>query len=329
MNDFLNRFLLARYKTGGVVVDLESGNYYLVNATAAVVCDAIRAGGDVEGRSAAELAVPREEAARIVADVVAGLRTPAIRRTPQGSYHFYSAEGGYVLTHGERTVLEVSGLDMSIRLPAGGRSPHEAQLELYVRALAPKLLFQRGVTVLHASACIAAGQLIAFAGVSGAGKTTTAQAFVLAGAHPVSEDLLVLVPGAPHAEVLTDAEPLIQMWARRVSGELLDGRGGPVSSDELAGVVKGSTLRLNRILFLDKSRRSGLDLKQRPLDPSEALATLMTHDFLGAKEVKEWQRFFEAAVELIAVTDAEEATAPEGVDRLLAAATSYISRIAS
>jgi hypothetical protein len=324
-NDFARRYLLARYQTGGVVVDLESGNYYRVNASAALVCDALRVGGDAERRIAAELGVSNAEAGEIAAEVVAGLEGSAVRGTPQGSYHFYPDQDGYVLRHSDRTVLHVDGASLAIRLPAGGEQPGESQLELYVRALAPKLLFQRGVTVLHASACVADGKLVAFAGVSGAGKTTTARAFAAAGARLVSEDLVVLGTGVRHAEVLTEGEPFVRAWARRIAAMLLADRDRSVPAIDLMGIANGSAARLDKILFLDRARRGGTDLEGRRIEESDALVTLMTHDFLGAKESGEWRRFFEAAVALVGVVQTEELSAPNGVEHLASAAARYTS----
>jgi hypothetical protein len=329
MSDFDGRYLLARYPTGGVVVDLESGNYYRVNGSAALVCDALRAGADVEGRIAGELGVPHAEAARMVANVTAGLTVPAVRDTPQGSYHFHPAPGGYVLRNGARTVLEVEGTHLSIRLPPDGEPPNEMQVEVYVRALAPKLLFQRGVTVLHASACMVAGKLIAFAGMSGAGKTTTARAFVKAGAGLVSEDLVVLAPEARQATVLTEAEPFIFGWARRAAFQLLSEPRKPVPSDALQSLVDGPATQLDQIFFLDRVRRAGNEFAISPLAEPDALVSLMTHDFLGAVEPEAWRRFFDRARTLVELADLREATSPDGVDRLAHAAARYISRTVS
>lgn len=329
MSDFNGRYLLARYPTGGVVVDLESGNYYRLNGSAALVCDALRAGGDVEGRIASELGVPHAEAVQIVANVTAGLAVPAVRDTPQGSYHFHPAPGGYVLRNGARILLEVEGADLSIRLPFDSDPSRQMQVEVYVRALVPKLLFQRGVTVLHASACIAAGKLIAFAGVSGAGKTTTARAFAKAGAELVSEDLVVLAPEARQAAVLTGAEPFIFAWARRVGLQLLSDPQKTVPSDSLQSLLDGPAAQLDQLFFLDRFRRAGTEFTISPIAEPDALISLMTHDFLGAVEPEAWRRFFDRARTFVELADLREATAPDGVDHLAQAAARYISRTVS
>jgi hypothetical protein len=55
------------------------------------------------------------------------------------------------------------------------------------------LLRFRGVTCLHASAVAIGGSVIAFIGAEGAGKSTTAAAFVRAGYAAVSDDVVALV----------------------------------------------------------------------------------------------------------------------------------------
>lgn len=328
MSDFDQRYLLARYPTGGVVVDLESGNYFRVNASAALVCEAMRTGGDIEGRIAERLGLTRPQADKILGEVASGLRTPQVRRTPQGSYHFFQEERGYVLKHGERVVLEVDGAEAGIRLPPGTEVPAEAQLELYVRALAPKLLFQRGVTVLHASACVVHGRLIAFAGVSGAGKTTTVRAFADAGATLVAEDLVVLLPEMPRPEVFVHAERFIDGWARKTTSHLLRSRAA-ISYAELAGAISGKRTGLDAIVLLDKSRRSGTALEIRLLDRPEALSALLMHDFLGAADPETWRRFFGAAVQITGATEISGATTPDGIEHLPGAVQAYIAKYAS
>jgi hypothetical protein len=325
---FGQRYLLASYPTGGVVVDLESGNYYRVNRSAVLVCEAMCAGGDIEGRIAAELQVPRDEARQLLADVAAGLAAPTVRDTPQGAYHFYPAERGYVLVHGARTVLEINGPDLEIRLPTESPIPSKAQLELYVRALAPKLLFQLGFVVLHASACVAAGKVLAFAGLSGAGKTSTARAFAAAGARLISEDLVV-VQNDKCAELFVDAEAAIHRWARNLADELLSDPLRMLGPGSLAAFASGATARLDQILFLDQGERSGIEFAGSALMEPDALVSLMTHDFLGAVEPGTWRRFFSGAVALLESADFRKLSTPNGLDHLIPAASRYISRIAS
>jgi hypothetical protein len=330
---FAQRYLLARYETGGVVIDLASGNYFRINRTAALVCDALAHAPDPSAAAnsvASALGIDTDEAGRVVAEVVAGLDAPGVRGEIQGSYHFFPTESGYELRHGDRRVLEVSSDGGHLRIAAGAAPPAASQLELYVRALAPKLLFQNDVTVLHASCCAAAGKLIAFAGVSGAGKTTTARAFVAAGAIPVSEDLVVLAPGQAAASVLMRGEASVHGWARAMASRLLADPDRPLPVGALAAeTIQSPATRLDSILFLDVARRDRSDFRSAPLAEPDALAELLRHDFLGALAAHSWRRFFHAAVALLAQIDARALWAPAGVDGLTAAAARYISRTAS
>jgi hypothetical protein len=325
MNEFAKRYLLARFPSGGVAIDLESGNYYRLNSSAALVCDALRGGTDPEKRVAAELEISQSEASGLVADVVLQLAASPFRTSPQGSYHFYPSEQGYILRHRDRTVLEVSKAGLRISLPAGSVAPASGQLELYVRALGPKLLFQRGITVLHAAACTAAGKLVAFAGVSGAGKTTTAHAFQAAGASLISEDLVVFAPDRSGPDVLLEAESFLAGWARTVCRALSATEDRSASSEDIVEVVAGPTRQLDRIVFLDRARRTGTSLATRTLEEPEALVALMEHDFLGATDANEWRRYFESAVVLSGAIEAQEGSAPNGVEHLVLAAARYMS----
>ena len=321
------RYAVARYSTGGVVVDLQSGNYYRVNLTAALVCDALISGGDAAGQVARGLGISRQEASMVIADVTTGLSGPAVRSTPPGAYHFFPVAEGYVLRHGDRTVLVVDAAGQTIRRSTDDLPLHDPPLlEFYVRALAPKLLFQRGVTVLHASTCLTkSGRLVAFAGLSGAGKTTTARAFSAAGLRLVSEDLMVFVPGQSEPRVALDAEVFIHGWAREITARLLE-TGGDVSAGDLSRAAEGATTPVETILCLDRSRRTGDTFFSRPLDPPDALVALMTHTFLGAREPENWRRYLASTSALISAIDTQEATAPDGVARLAAAVPAYISK---
>jgi hypothetical protein len=326
---FSARYALARYPSGGVVIDLSSGNYFRVNRTAALVCDALLQGGSAEDRLADELNVSREEASALIAEVKAGLSGPPVRTTPPGAYHFFPVDDGYVLRHGERTVLEVDQAGATIRLPKNDPLQDPNLLEFYVRALAPKLLFQRGVTVLHASACLTKrGRLLAFAGLSGAGKTTTARTFSAAGLRLVSEDLLIFVPGASERRVALEGEAYVHGWARGITAQHHQPE-GEASCGDLSLSAAGPAAAVETILCLDRSRRAGEQLSARPLDKPDALVALMTHAFLGAREPENWRRYLASTSSLIMAIDVREATAPDGLERLAAAVPSYISNSAS
>ncbi|MES2796093.1 MAG: serine kinase [Bacteroidota bacterium] len=80
------------------------------------------------------------------------------------------------------------------------------------------LLFQRGDILLHASAIkLPNGSGIVFMGEPGAGKSTTAAAFVKAGCKIISDDLVAIriIDQKPY---LVPAFPQIKLWKRSVEG---------------------------------------------------------------------------------------------------------------
>lgn len=328
-DDIGDRYLLARFPSGGVIVNLETGNYFRVDAKAAEVCRALvecAAPGAEASEVAARLGVPRAHAVRMLDEARAALDVPAARGEVQGSYPFLPAGDGYALWHRDRPVLVVEGDGHAqrVRPPDDARSLGADQLERYLRAVAPKLLFLHGLTVLHASACLVEGRLIAFSGTSRAGKTTTARSFAEAGARLVAEDLLVMARDAEDPLVALQGEPAVDAWARAAARELSSG-GTAVSSAELAGASALPHARLDSILYLDGERRAGTDFVADRLDPADGLLALMENDFLGAIARREWQRFFRVAETIAAQTHLYRTAAPLGTDGLVAAARRYIS----
>lgn len=328
LSAFRDRYVLAAYPTGGVILDLQSGNYFRLNVVAQHICSALLSDTDPISRVGSELKVPRESAAAAVNEVVRTLAASSVRGVPQGSYHFHESDNGYVLQHEDRDVLLMDPELREIGLGTGfGGS--EAQLELYLRSVAPKVLFQRGVTVLHASACIAAGKLVAFAGLSGAGKTTTAHAFRIAGAALVSEDLLVLDPNAPSPAAYLTSEASIREWARSLARTLTIEPQRKAPSTEVSGSLTGPSAPLSLIICLDPERRRGTDFEAESISEADALIEVMSHDFLGAREAHAWRRYFAAAQLLVSSVPIQRAWAPQGTPILAAGAGRYISRMTS
>jgi hypothetical protein len=324
---FADRYLVASFPSGGVVVDLETGNYFRVDAKAAAACAALTRASTEEAASelAARFGVGYAHAQRIVADTRASLEAAPVVGAPTGPYHFYREEGGYGLWHkGERVLLVTDG-ELDIIVPEERRAERSSRLEFYVRALAPKILFIRGVSVLHASACAGNGKLVAFAGMSGAGKTTTVQAFVDEGARAISEDLVILKPGSQRPSVVLDGENHVHAWARNVSERLAEGK-TVVSSKDLAGATDGAHEGLDVVHFLDATRRHpGSNFEPHTLGEPDGLLALMANDFLGDSSHDGWRRYFQLAEEMAADLDLIALDAPAGLSSLGPAARLYMS----
>jgi hypothetical protein len=327
--DFGARYLVTRCPEGGVIVDLTTGNFFRVNESAALICQLLCEAGspaEASSRIARALGITDADAARVANDVVTGLGRPSIRGVPQGSARFLDAgvdvDAGWELWTGERRLLKITP-DLRVRLPEPATPPNVAALEVHLRTVAPKLLFGMGVTVVHASACIIGGELVAFAGLSGAGKTTTARAFAASGARLVSEDLVVLSPDAAGARVLLDAEPFVRDWAARTAGQLEIDPSLVVETRALEGVRRGTTMPLAKLLCVDRARRSGLTFSERPLNELEALCTLMEHNFLGAGDRRAAERFLASTLDLVRAVEVAELSCPNGLEALAEATRTY------
>lgn len=104
------------------------------------------------------------------------------------------------------------------------------------------LLFQRGDILLHASAIkLPNGDGIVFMGEPGAGKSTTAAAFVKAGCNIISDDLVAirLIDGIPY---LIPSFPQIKLWKKSVEGL-------GYSYDEVERIVEGA----NKFAYFNES----------------------------------------------------------------------------
>jgi preprotein translocase subunit Sss1 len=139
------------------------------------------------------------------------------------------------------------------------------------------LLQQRGFLVLHASAVVIRGKAIAFIGFSGAGKSTTASAFMQSGYSVITDDVLAIQSKSGHPEVVP-SYPIIKLLpdAIKALGH---------SADELPLLHASSHKRiqtfdyeqlqnaypLERIYLLSKGDRHTI----QPLIATEALVTLV------------------------------------------------------
>ncbi|TGV75989.1 serine kinase, partial [Mesorhizobium sp. M2D.F.Ca.ET.145.01.1.1] len=89
-----------------------------------------------------------------------------------------------------------------------------------------RLLHQRGLLVLHASAIAVTGRGAIFMGDKGAGKSTTASALIRAGHDLLTDDVVALdlanpnqpmiVPGFPQIKLAADAAAAISLGQAQV-----------------------------------------------------------------------------------------------------------------
>ena len=325
---FGDRYALETIEGGGVLVDLVSGAYFSLNATAARACAALSRCPNLAIATAAlarEMSLSDDEAGRIVQAVTAGLGQDGNRADPIGPFRYRRTGDGYTLDHDGQASLRLDERGASLELLVAPSALTFPLLD-YVRAVVPKILFLRNAVVVHGAACEIDGALTAFCGISHAGKTTTARAFGAAGAPVVAEDLLLLDSTSPDVAVYTGGERAAHAWAEHVTAELARGAETRVSCDDLASALSGPTLPISRIWFMDERRRRGTEFSTRRLGPAEGLLPLMSATFLGGDDAPSWRRYLHVNRGIAERVGMWEVWAPDGVGVLAKAAQTALER---
>jgi serine kinase of HPr protein (carbohydrate metabolism regulator) len=191
-----------------------------------------------------------------------------------------------------------------------------------LQAISPKLMALRGHFVLHASAVLVDGAIVAFAGKSGAGKTTTARALAGAGARLLSEDKLVLRRMGGGVGAPMDCERRIMEWVGRAAADLSAGR--VAACEGLDAAAAGESGPIGAVGFLAAARRSGTSFVASRLERAQAAHALFGHSFHGSDRPQDWRRHLETAVDGARDLPAFEITAPDGRAALEPAARALI-----
>lgn len=143
------------------------------------------------------------------------------------------------------------------------------------------VLLQRGLLLLHASSVQVGNVAYSFLGEPGAGKSTTATAFVKQGAQLLSDDLTAICFDSSNTPHVLPAYPQLKIWENTVDGLAFD-------KSQLVPVAEGInkfSLRpdhdfpvvpvpLAKIFLLYKSADFTVDQK---LSPTEAPVELVRH----------------------------------------------------
>jgi hypothetical protein len=328
---FRDQFTLEPLGEDGVLIDLLTGSFFHLNPTAVKACLALQesaSNAEATGRLAMSMGLTPEQAASLLEDVKSQLAEPGLRTETAGPFRYGLHPDGYALEEHGRIVLTMDQQGRTLRLRARPDALPFKMLD-YVRAVTPKLLHLRGVTVLHASACVLAGELTAFSGKSGAGKTTTARAFATAGARLISEDLLMLT-GGTQALVVVEGERRAHAWAAATADAFSGGFEGDYDCDGLADVAgPGTEMPFAEIWFVDRSRRKGSAMQQRAVTAIDGALMLLANNFLGSDSSESWRRHVRQTHAIAAQLALREVTMPDGLDRLAAAARAYATKTAS
>jgi hypothetical protein len=320
-----DRFILEPLTGGGVLLDLDTGLILRLNESATLVWQRTLAGEAAESIAAALAARYGISVDSARAGVAAALTEPPPMHAsmPDNDLRYEQTAAGYRLLYQGLTALEIDVDRAAVRLAR----PLEGQaLMIALLALGPKLavLFGGGPVLHAASVSTPRGDVLAFLGASGAGKTTTARAFARAGYGLVSEDKLVLrlQDGRPLA--VLSGEATIRSWITTARMQLASTSIGdwcPI--DPLRQATSGDGLPLATVMIVDQRRREGTELLLEPLSPAEAAGEIVRNAFHGSSTDADWRHQLRAAAAIARHARVLSATMPAGLDGLAAAARRY------
>jgi len=323
------RHALAVLPDGGVLLDIESGGLYELNESGCAIWESLIRQGTRE-EAARELAalfeITPEQAERDVASAVALAQAPSRQEGFSPLWFHRAGDRHYEIAYQSGPVLTID-LDFET-VRAVSRALSVTQLAQAFRLVAAKVLACDAM-VLHASAVRLRGQLRAFAGISGAGKTTTARAFADAGCEVVSEDLVVLGPAGDEIGVRTGAERVIRRWATEAAWAVSARPDQVVDCASLREVLPPVDDRLARVTFLSAGRRAGDRLVERSMGMAWTAAAALQNSFLSVHDPETWRQRLEEAARLACVVRGHRGITPEGVSRLADAVRLYTSNSTS
>jgi hypothetical protein len=141
--------------------------------------------------------------------------------------HWYSLDGSvwlsiakleaaYLLHFPRYADFVISPNGRTIRCYSRTNRPAETMRHLLLNQVIPLVFSHLGKLVLHASACVMPQGVIAFMGMTGAGKSTLAASFGLRGFPIISDDCL-LVEERAEETVTTHSYPGLRLWPETVT----------------------------------------------------------------------------------------------------------------
>ena len=155
-SQFRDQFAVEPIGDEGVLINLATGGFFRLNPTATKACLALQEStspAEAADRLVASMALTPKQAASLLDGVRLQLTEPGVPTDVIGPFRYRRHGDRYALEESGRVVLTMDAVGRRLRLHTAPDTLPFKMLD-YVRAVTPKLLHLRGVTVLHASACL-------------------------------------------------------------------------------------------------------------------------------------------------------------------------------
>ncbi len=315
------RYALVEAGSGALLLDLVSGNLLELNESGRYIWQLAIAGSSQEAIAATLVDRHALDPATALGHVrqAMNLSLSNIPEQPPTVFNYERRGAEYVFQFEGESTFVVD--DRGERMALAAR-PEGASLEYLLQAIAPKILSLRGHAVLHAAAVALGDHVVAFSGYSRAGKTTTARAFVSAGATFICQDKLLVKVDETQTRTARFSERAIAAWVAETAQKLRTSKA--TSCSGLDAATSGETLPLVEIGFLDAQRRTPGPYAAMVLAETETAGAVFRNGFYGSDESKEWIRHLRTAAQVSQSVRGYDLTMPEGLDRLADAVTALI-----